>query len=461
MSATEYLLKKSDHTPINLIPVPSDDFDIWLQQQGKDIKNWVKANDYKGSAGSILTVPGKKGQIEAVLAGISKDNRMWDYAGLPAQLPKGVYKIKGRLKTGEADDAALGWAMGTYSFDWYKQNTQDFAFLVLPKSTDWKRIEALAGGIELTRDLINIPAADMGPVELAQAALDLAKEMQATCTVINDKELLDQNFPSIYAVGKGAADDRRPCLIDLTWGKKDAPKVTLVGKGVCFDTGGLDIKPAQFMKLMKKDMGGAAHVLGLAKAIMTAELPVRLRVLIPAVENAVSDKAMRPLDVVDSRKGTTIEIGHTDAEGRVILADALTYASEEKPEIILDFATLTGAARVALGTELPALFSNNDKLADGLLEGGEVMDDPMWRLPLWKPYRKMIDSKTADISNESSAPYGGAITAALFLEEFVLDSTPWAHMDVMGWNVSPKPGRPEGGEAMGLRAAFAMIKNRF
>ena len=461
MPALEYLLKKSDTDPINLISVPSDDFDGWLEKQTKKVQSWVEANDFKGAAGSTLPLPGKKGKMDTVLAGISTGNRMWDYAALPGKLPKGVYKIKGTLSREEADDAALGWALGTYSFDWYKESTKDFASLVIPKGCNQKTLKALASGIELTRDLINIPAADMGPEQLAQAALDLAMEMNAFCNVLEDEDLLQESFPAVYAVGKGAADDRRPCLIDLTWGKEKDPKVTLVGKGVCFDTGGLDIKPAQFMKLMKKDMGGAAHVLGLAKAIMAAELPISLRVLIPAVENAVSDKAMRPLDVVDSRKGTTIEIGHTDAEGRVILADALTFASEEKPEFIIDFATLTGAARVALGTELPALFSNNDELADGLLEGGKQTDDQMWRLPLWKPYRKMIDGKTADISNESAAPYGGAITAALFLEEFVGDGIPWAHIDVMGWNTGSKPGRPEGGEAMGLRAAFAMIKNRF
>ncbi|NVK19373.1 MAG: leucyl aminopeptidase family protein [Methylocystaceae bacterium] len=461
MAATDYLVHKSESDPITLIPVLSDQFDKWLKKQTKDLQNWVNAHDYKASPGSTLNVPGKKGSIDSVLVGVSSDNIMWDYAGLPASLPKGTYKIKGRLKEEEADTACLGWALGTYSFDWYKESTKDFASLVIPKSTDTTRLEALAGGIELTRDLINIPAADMGPVELAQAACDLAADFDAECTLIQDQDLVEQNFPAVYAVGKGAADDRRPCLIDMAWGDDKNPKVTLVGKGVCFDTGGLDIKPAQFMKLMKKDMGGAAHVLGLAKAIMTAKLPVKLRVIIPAVENAVSDKAMRPLDVVESRKGKTIEIGHTDAEGRVVLADGLALACEDKPELILDFATLTGAARVALGTELPALFSNDDQLAHDLLAGGQTEDDHMWRLPLWKPYRKMIDAKTGDLSNESTAPYGGAITAALFLEEFVEKSIPWAHMDVMGWNVSSKPGKPEGGEAMGLRAAFAMIKNRF
>lgn len=461
MTALDYLVKKSETSPITLIPVPSKGFDKWVKKQNKNVQTWITQHGYKGTPASILSLPGEKGTIDSILVGISEDNRLWDYASLPSKLPLGNYEIKPSLKADAADDAALGWALGTYCFDWYKESTKDFACLVWPKSCDKQKISALAEGIELTRDLINIPAGDMGPNELAKASIDLAGEFDAAWDVIIDEELINQNFPAVYAVGKGASEDRRPCLIDLTWGNRKDPKVTLVGKGVCFDTGGLDIKPAQFMKIMKKDMGGAAHVLGLARAIMTAELPIRLRVIIPAVENAISDRAMRPLDVVDSRKGTTIEIGHTDAEGRVILADALTLASEEKPDMILDFATLTGAARVALGAELPALFSSDDKLANDLLLAGQSEGDDMWRMPLWKAYRSQIDGKTADISNESSAPYGGAITAALFLQEFVGEDIPWAHMDVMGWNTSSKPGKPEGGEAMGLRAAFTMLKNRY
>jgi len=460
MSALEYLINKADKKTVSLIRVPTDDFDSWLEEQSKEVRNWVEANDFKGAAGATLALVGRKGAIDEVLIGISSENPMWDYAALPSNLPNGTYKIKGRIGEDEATAACLGWALGCYSFDWYKESTKDFASLVMPKSTDATTLTALAEGIELTRDLINIPAADMGPEELAQAAKDLADELDASCDIIIDEDLVKHKFNGIYTVGKGASEERRPRLIDMQWGNKNDQKITLVGKGVVFDTGGLDIKPAQFMKLMKKDMGGAAHVLGLAKAIMIADLPVNLRVLIPAVENAVSDKAMRPLDVVESYKGTTIEIGHTDAEGRVVLADALTLACQEKPNFVLDFATLTGAARVALGTELPALFSNNDALANDLLKAGEQEQDHMWRLPLWKPYRKFIDGKVADISNESSAPYGGAITAALFLQEFVDESIAWAHLDVMGWNTGSKAGRPEGGEAMGLRAAFAMIKNR-
>jgi leucyl aminopeptidase len=460
MPALDYLLDKSDDKAITLVPVSTENFDKWLKKQDKDTKGWIEANEFTGAGGSTLALPGKKGRIDEILVGISDQNTMWDYASLPAKLPTATYTIKGRLGRETATSACLGWAFGCYSFDWYKEITKDFSRLIKPKFADETTVTALAEGVELTRDLINIPAADMGPAELAQAALDLADDFHADCTIIEDQDLLDQNFPAIYAVGKGAENTRRPRLIDLKWGTTDHPRITLVGKGVCFDTGGLDIKPAQFMKLMKKDMGGAAHVLGLAKAIMRAELPVNLRVIIPAVENAVSDKAMRPMDVVESRKGITIEIGHTDAEGRVVLADGLALACEDKPDMVLDFATLTGAARVALGTDLPALFSNNDELAQDLLSAGQDENDNMWRLPLWAPYRKLIDGKTADISNESSAPYGGAITAALFLQEFVEKDIAWAHMDVMGWNTTTRAGRPEGGEAMGLRAAFTMIKNR-
>ena len=279
--------------------------------------------------------------------------------------------------------------------------------------------------------------------------------------VIVGEGLLAENYPAIHAVGRAAAAHRQPRLIDLIWGEDNAPRLTLVGKGVCFDTGGLDLKPSSSMKLMKKDMGGAAHVLGLAHMVMAAKLPVRLRVLIPAVENAVSGDAMRPLDVLSTRKGVTVEVGNTDAEGRLVLADALWEASRDKPELLLDLATLTGAARTALGVELPALFANNDLLAADLIRAGEAEADPMWRLPLYKPYRRMLDSKVADLNNVSDGPYAGAITAALFLQEFVGPGIPWAHLDIMAWNPASRPGRPDGGEALGLRALFAIIAQRF
>jgi leucyl aminopeptidase len=299
----------------------------------------------------------------------------------------------------------------------------------------------------------------MGPEELADAAQKVAKEQGARCRVVVGDKLLEENYPTIHAVGR--ASTRAPRLVDIIWGDESAPKVTLVGKGVCFDTGGLDLKPASGMLNMKKDMSGAAIVLGLGQAIMQAGLRVRLRVLLPCVENSVSGNAMRPRDIIKTRKGLTVEIGNTDAEGRLILCDALAEASDEKPEMIVDAATLTGAARVALGPELPALFCNDDKLANALIAAGAAEDDPMWRMPLYKPYRRLIDSKVADLNNVSDGPQGGAITAALYLNEFVDPSVPWAHLDVMAWNQRSRPGRPEGAEAQTLRAVYTHIAGRF
>jgi leucyl aminopeptidase len=309
--------------------------------------------------------------------------------------------------------------------------------------------------IYLVRDLINTPAGDMGPAELAQAATKLAERHKARISVITGAALLKKNYPAIHAVGR--ASSRAPRLIDLRWGAK-GPRVTLVGKGVCFDSGGLDLKAAAGMRLMKKDMGGAAHALGLASMIMAARLPLRLRVLIPAVENSVSGDAFRPGDVLPTRKGLSVEIGNTDAEGRLVLCDALAEADSEDPELIVDFATLTGAARIALGAELPAMFCNDDGVAEALLAQGLAAQDPVWRLPLHAPYRRLLDSQVADINNISSGALGGAIMAALFMSEFVRPKTPWVHLDIMAWNPSSRPGRPEGGEAMGLRATYALIE---
>jgi len=305
------------------------------------------------------------------------------------------------------------------------------------------------------RDLINTPAGDLGPAELATAARKLAKAHGGRLSVIAGDALLKRNYPAIHAVGRASA--KAPRLIDLRWGRR-GPKVTLVGKGVCFDSGGLDLKSAAGMKLMKKDMGGAAHVLGLASMVMAAGLPLRLRVLVPAVENSVSGDAFRPLDVLETRKGLTVEVGNTDAEGRLVLCDALAESSREKPDLLIDFATLTGAARVALGTGLPALFCNDEALAGTLLGHGLARHDPLWRLPLHRPYRASLDSPVADLNNISDGPYGGAITAALFLEAFVGDGVPWAHVDLMAWNTGASPGRPQGGEAMGLRAVYGAIE---
>jgi leucyl aminopeptidase len=354
---------------------------------------------------------------------------------------------------------ALGWALGCYAFTRYKARKRSFADLVWPAGADRGLVERLARGIGRARDLINTPTEHLGPTELAGAVEDLAARHDARCRIIAGEALLRENYPMIHAVGRASASP--PALADLTWGDDAAPKVTLVGKGVCFDSGGLDLKPSGGMRLMKKDMGGAATLMGLASAVMDARLPVRLRLLVPAVENAVSGNAFRPLDVIRTRKGTTVEIGNTDAEGRLILCDALTEADAEKPTLLIDMATLTGAARTALGPELPALFSQDEALAADLLRAGEAVQDPLWRLPLWPPYRKMLKSSVADINNVSDSPFAGAITAALYLQEFVAKETSWAHIDTYAWNLSSRPGRPEGGEALALRALYRLIDSRF
>lgn len=441
---------------INLIPLTKEILASWIEDEGKDHKSWVGLNKFKADAGSILMVPNDDAGLR-ILVGIDEDEPHWSWGGVAAKLPTGRYSLPNDMDEGDLEAALLGWALGQYSFDRYKtKKKNEFAELVLPSEFDPARIQAIAEGTMLTRDLINTPAADMGPAELAEEATKLAKAYGGICNSIVGKELLEQNFPMIHAVGRAAAEGREPRLIEIKWGSNDAPKITLVGKGVCFDTGGLDLKGSQYMLTMKKDMGGSANILGLAKMIMATNLNVNLTVLIPAVENSVSADSYRPMDVLNSRNGTTVEVGNTDAEGRLVLADALTYAGEDEPELILDMATLTGAARVALGTELPALFCNDDKMADGILNSSEK--DPLWRMPLHAPYKKLLDNKTADLSNISAGGYGGAITAALFLEHFVPKGQSWAHIDLMAWNLSGKSGRPEGGEAQGIRAIFTYLE---
>ena len=445
---------------VPLTPVTKDGLEGWLSGQPASVRAWVTGTGFKGEPGKTALLPGPEGGLARVLVGTEAAADFWAYGGLPASLPAGDYHIDADLDRETATRAALGWALGCYAFTRYKSgNGKTFATLAWPERADRAAVERIATATYLVRDLINTPANDMGPAELAAAAEALGAEFDAKVKVIVGDDLLKKNYPAIHAVGR--ASTRAPRLIDLTWGDKDAPRVTLVGKGVCFDTGGLDLKPSSGMLLMKKDMGGAAHVLGVARMIMMAGLPVRLRVLIPAVENSVSGDAFRPLDVLATRKGLSVEVGNTDAEGRLVLCDALAKAVSDKPDVIIDFATLTGAARVALGTELPALFSNDDALADGLLKAAEAQADPMWRLPLHQPYAKMLESKVADINNVGSGPFAGAILAALFLERFVEKTIPWAHLDVMAWNPSSKPGRPEGGEALGMRAVYSYLESRY
>lgn len=464
---------QDDVVPVHVIA--ADGYGDWLEAQDDATRAWLRQSGFKGEGGQARLIPGGEGLgVRAVYVPGGDDGRggPWAWAPLQNQLPtQGVYVLEGALggdgANDAANDAALGFALAGYRYDRYRsQNDGDEGpFLVWPEGADRPYVRAAFGAATLARDLINTPASDLGPAELAHAARDLAEASGAAYSEVVGVDLIREGYPAIYAVGRGAEEGRAPRLVDFSWSPDgdggDLPKVTLVGKGVCFDSGGLDIKPASAMRLMKKDMGGAAQALALASMIMALKVPVRLRVLVAAVENSVSATAMRPLDVVATRKGLSVEIGNTDAEGRVILADALALACEETPDLLVDFATLTGAARVALGTELPALFSNDDAFAQDILDAGARTADPMWRLPLWQPYKKQTKSKVADLKNDTDGPYGGAITAGLFLESFVAEGVPWAHIDVMAWNVAAQPGRPEGGEAMGVRALFNAIQDRF
>ena len=438
-------------------------------QSNAALATWIAANGFKADSGTTLLLPNAAGAIEHVILGLGKGDDPWATGGLAKSLPKGSYRladVHGIADAGVANVhtwAALAWALGAYQFTRYKKdgaNAADkLARLLWPSQADRPYVSRVVAAATLTRDLINTPAADMMPDALAAAAELVAGRHGAQCTITVGEDLLIKGYPMIHAVGRASAV--APRLIDFAWGDHAHPKVTLVGKGVWFDSGGLDIKPASAMALMKKDMGGAATVLGLADMIMDAKLPVRLRVFIPAVENAVSGNAFRPGDVLTSRQGLTVEIGNTDAEGRLVLADALSEAAAEKPALLIDCATLTGAARTALGPDLPAMFTDDEALAADLAASARHAHDPLWRLPLWAPYRKMIDSKIADINNAGDSPFAGAITAALFLKEFVMGHVPWAHVDLFAWNPSERPGRPQGGEALGMRAMYDLIARRF
>jgi leucyl aminopeptidase len=444
---------------VPLLLVTPENLESTLGSLSEMERRWVAANGFRGEPGSLALLPAPDGAIARVLVGSNSAEPIWGLGGLSEALPPGTYALQSAASRDAATRLALGWAMGAYAYTRYKRRSRASAELLWPPEADRGEVERLARGIYLARDLINTPAEEMGPEELAAAAAGVARERGARCEVLVGDELLKNNYPMIHAVGRGSA--RAPRLIDLTWGDPGAPKVTLVGKGVCFDSGGLDLKTAQGMRMMKKDMGGAATLLGLASAIMEAGLPVRLRLLIPAVENFVSGTSFRPLDVIRTRKGLAVEVGNTDAEGRLILCDALAEADSEQPTLIVDTATLTGAARVALGPDLPALFTHDDKVAEMLLASGTAESDPFWRLPLWKPYRKLLESKVADLNNVSESGFAGAVIAALYLADFVAPATPWAHIDTYAWNAATRPGRPEGGEALGLRALYAAIKGRF
>ena len=431
----------------------------WLRSAPAEQRRWLQGSGFKGRAGELALLPGDVSPNALfVFAGDGSSADFWRLAGLPMRLPEGGWQC-GDLSRATADRLALAWGIGAYQFTRYRRAERAPASLVWPRHADRAAVQRTVDAAALARDLINTPAQDMGPSALAQAALQMARRLRMKARVVVGEALLKNGFGLIHAVGRAAAD--APRLIDLTWGEASHPKVTLVGKGVCFDTGGLDIKTADGMKLMKKDMGGAAHALALAQMIVQAKLPVRLRVLVPAVENAIGGNALRPLDVIKSKKGLTVEIGNTDAEGRLILADALEEACLEKPALLVDLATLTGAARVALGPDLPALFVNDERLAAELLAHSGHEADPMWRMPLWAPYRSRLKSGVADLNNVAEGPMAGAVNAALFLQEFVAAGVPWIHLDLFGWNPWAAPGRLVGGQAQCLRALYALIEARF
>lgn len=452
-----YLTSSPSQNAIPLELVAKSQANAWRAEQPQAVQNWLQSTAFKGGVGEYALLAAADGTIMRVVAVVADAPDLWSIAHLPAALPEATYALEG------ADDAAalaLGWQLATYRFDCFKKSeSKTFAALVLPDSVDLAAVDAMAEGIFLARDLVNRPANDLTPYALGEAAEALAGNHDATCAIIRDEALLNENYPLIHAVGR--ASDNRPCLIDIRWGDRKNPKLTLVGKGISFDSGGLDIKSSAGMLLMKKDMGGAANVLALAHVVMAAKLPVNLRVLIPAAENSVAGNAFRPKDIITSRKGLTVEIGNTDAEGRLVLCDALAEADSEKPDLLIDFATLTGAARVALGTDVPAFFTNDEALANALAKNSTAVHDPVWRMPLWEAYREQLDSEVADINNAGSGGYGGAITAALYLKEFIEHSPSWVHVDLMAWNLKTRPGRPSGGEAMGIRAMFAMLQQRY
>ena len=454
------LIKIDDQQPARSIHiVDPDGFDAWLASQPAPVRAVAAAQKFKGKPHEVAIIP-TEGEEWAVAAGVADRQALgpWCLARAAEMLPEGTY----RLMEGATGAAALGWLTAQYRFDRYRAEEKPAGPRVL-LTGDVARIEQtvqIARAVALVRDLVNTPAADMGPPDLEAAVGTVGKAFGATVSVTRG-DALEQGYPMIHAVGKAADKAFAPRLIELSWGDPAHPRIALIGKGICFDSGGLDIKPSAGMRLMKKDMGGAAHAIALAQLVMAARLPVRLHLLIAAAENAISGNAFRPGDILRTRKGITVEIGNTDAEGRLVLGDALVRAGEEQPELIVDFATLTGAARVAVGPDLPALFANDESLAAEVAAAGAEVDDPTWRLPLWDGYAEMLKSDVADINNAGEGGFAGAITAALFLKRFVPEGTPWLHLDTFAWRPAAKPGRPKGGEALGLRAVFRLLQQRY
>lgn len=428
----------------------------WRAAQPAAYGKWLDAQGFDASAGTVALLSGDDGSIAGAVIGVDDRADAYAYAHAPFALPADtIWKPADGLDAADATNLQLGWGLGSYRFARYRKPKREPAQLAVSPAQEV--VDLITASLRV-RDWVNTPTEDMGPQQLEDAARELADSHGGELEVITGDALLEQNFPTIHAVGR--ASHREPRLITLRWGKPEHPHLILVGKGVCFDTGGLDLKPAAGMRNMKKDMGGAAHALALAGLVMAQALPVRLTVLVAAVENSVGPDAFRPGDVITTRKGITVEVDNTDAEGRLVLCDALAYACEQKPETIIDFATLTGAARVALGPDLPALFANDDTLAQQWLDAGDTTRDPVWRMPLWRPYLRYLDSDIADIANSGSR-MAGSVTAALYLERFIAKDQTWAHLDVYAWNDTKRPGRPAGGEALALRSAWAMLKNRY
>ena len=457
-SMSDALLVGSHPRGVPIVAVPegtdSPDWNIAVPRT----RRWLEASGFRAKRGHYCLVPSDDGDLACVVAS-SRSSGPFAIAHLPARLPPGTYHLQAQWTRDQLEDASLGFALACYRFDRYKRRERPEVRLVVDSSCRGERLRNIADSIHLVRDLINTPAQDMMPGDLARTVRDLAAENGARFSEIAGEDLLSQGFPAVHAVGRASAHS--PRVIELSWGDPAHPELVLVGKGVCFDSGGLDLKSAQNMRLMKKDMGGAAHAIGVARLVMREGLPVRLRLMVAAVENAVSATSYRPGDIIRARNGMTIEIDNTDAEGRVILSDLLAAASDERPALIADFATLTGAARVALGTDIPALFCNDDEAAECLVRASRLTQDPVWRLPLHPDYEELIDSPIANVVNSGSTPFGGAITAALFLQRFVANRVPWAHFDLMAWNTRERPGRPEGGEAMGLRAVHRYLETRW
>ncbi|WP_313320189.1 leucyl aminopeptidase family protein [Stenotrophomonas sp.] len=448
-----YTTDSSNALPLYVLD--RDGFNAWKAQQPAAVQAWASAQQFNAAPGSVLLLPGDNG-IAGALLGVGDRADAYAYAHAPFALPAGTtWQLANELDASSTANLQIGWGLGSYRFDRYRKLTRQPAQLL---ATPAAEVLDVVTACLRVRDWVNTPTEDMGPQQLEEAARELAQAHGAELEVIAGDELLEMNFPTIHAVGR--ASHRAPRLIVLRWGTAGAPHLALVGKGVCFDTGGLDLKAADGMRNMKKDMGGAAHALALAGLVMAQQLPVQLTLVVPAVENAVGPDAFRPGEVITTRKGITVEIDNTDAEGRLILCDALTYASEQNPHTILDFATLTGAARIALGPDLPALFANDDTLAQQWLQAGDATRDPVWRMPLWRPYLRYLNSGIADLANAGSR-MAGSVTAALYLERFINEGQVWAHLDVYAWNDGERPGRPAGGEALALRSAWAMLKTRY